>query len=232
MKREWLFNTLLIIFVTSIVIANVVGARVVTTGLSLCGCELATSGGALTYAFTFLCTDVIGEIWGKRKAMEVVKYGFVGQVFAFGMVVATRWLTATDPSMDRAYDVLLGQNGWFVLASLSAYYVAQTWDVWIFHRLRDWYCSRCLPYGEEYRGQGRWIWNNLSTMTSQIWDTVIYCGIAFGIGQGWFWKPESAAPLAGICLGQYALKFALAAVDTPVFYLLTMRSGHTHGRKE
>lgn len=54
------------IFVVSIVIANVVGCKVIDTGISLFGIPLALSGGAITYAFTFLCTDIIGEMYGKK----------------------------------------------------------------------------------------------------------------------------------------------------------------------
>lgn len=230
LKRDWFYTLLLIVFVTSIVIANAVGARVVTTGLTICGIELATSGGALTYAFTFLCTDVIGELWGKDAAMKVVKWGFVGQLYALAMILATGMLTASDAGMDAAYRTLFGQNWCFVAGSLAAYYVSQTWDVWIFHKLRDWYRERYIfgmYYGNRveacYQGQGRWIWNNVSTMTSQIWDTLIYCAISFGLGMGWFWKPEMWKPLLGICVGQYLLKFALAALDTPIFYALTKR---------
>lgn len=222
LKRDWFFTLLLTVFVTSIVIANVVGARVITTGVTLFGVELATSGGALTYAFTFLCTDVIGELWGKQKAMSVVKWGFVGQLYALAMIVATGWLTATDPAMESAYRTLLGQNWCFVCGSLCAYYVSQSWDVWIFHALRGWYIRR-HGVASNFTGKGRWIWNNVSTMTSQVFDTVIYCAISFGLGMGWFFKPEMLPTLAGICIGQYVLKLALAAIDTPFFYALTIR---------
>ena len=80
---------LVTLFVISIVIANVVGARTVTTGLHIGGIELALSGGAITYAVTFLCTDIIGEIWGKATAKSVVKYGLIGQVFAAACIMIT-----------------------------------------------------------------------------------------------------------------------------------------------
>ena len=54
---------LVTLFVISIVIANVTGARTIITGLSLGSIQLALSGGAITYAVTFLCTDIIGEKW-------------------------------------------------------------------------------------------------------------------------------------------------------------------------
>lgn len=222
-SSEGFFLTLLILFVVSIVIANVVGARVITTGVSVFGIELATSGGAITYAVTFLCTDIIGEIWGKRTAMSVVKYGFIGQLFALICIVMTGWLPPTDAGMDAAYRTLLGQNWSFVCGSLCAYYAAQTWDVWVFHRLREIYCEvkKKMNPDFEYCGQGRWIWNNLSTWTSQIFDTVIYASISFGIGMGWFFDRTMWGAWLGLCIGQYVLKLCLAILDTPFFYFLT-----------
>ena len=71
-KTEKNLRILLVIFVISLIIANVVGARVITTGVSLGNIALTMSGGALTYAFTFLCTDIVGEIWCKKEAQRFV----------------------------------------------------------------------------------------------------------------------------------------------------------------
>ena len=206
----------LTLFVISIVIANVVGARTVTTGLSFGRITLALSGGAITYAVTFLCTDIIGEIWGKAVAKSVVKYGFIGQVFATFCIMITGLFPAVDPVMDNAYQTLLGQNWVFVIGSLSAYLVSQTWDVVVFHKIRDWYIRQ---HGST--AGGKWLWNNASTLTSQIWDTVIYAVISFGLGLGWLFSPEGRVQLIGIIIGQYLLKACLALLDTPLFYFFT-----------
>lgn len=120
---------LITLFAISIVIANVTGARTITTGLHIGPIELALSGGAITYAVTFLCTDIIGEIWGKATAQRVVKYGFIGQIFATACIMLTGVFPATDAVMDNAYQTLLGQNWIFVIGSLSAYLVSSrgTW---------------------------------------------------------------------------------------------------------
>lgn len=209
------------IFVVSIVIANVVGARVVTTGIALGNILLATSGGALTYAFTFLCTDVAGEIWGKEEARRMVKYGFIGQIFSTVMIIATGLLPAIDPAIDGAYNTLLGTNWLFCLGSLTGYLCSQTWDVYFFHKIRDAYYKK---HGT-IKG-GKWLWNNGSTVTSQIIDTVAYAVISFGIGLGYLWTAEGRTALFGLIVGQYLLKFCLAIIDTPFFYLLTRGSSY------
>ena len=223
MTKQTYYNILLIVFAISIVISNVVGSRVITTGIKIGGIELATSGGAITYAFTFLCTDIIGELWGKNKAVEVVKYGLIGQLFALFMIVITGWFPAMDKGIDEAYKTLLGTNWCFVLGSLCAYYASQLWDVWVFHKLRELYIKHKNIDKNAYQGQGRWIWNNISTGTSQIIDTAIYTSISFGIGMGWFFQQNMFGTLLGIVIGQYLIKLAIAIFDTPFFYLLTGR---------
>lgn len=160
---------LITLFAISIVIANVTGARTITTGLHIGPIELALSGGAITYAV-----------------------------------------------MDNAYQTLLGQNWIFVIGSLSAYLVSQSWDVAVFHAIRDRYIAK---HGST-KG-GRWLWNNGSTITSQIWDTVIYAVISFGFGLGWVHTHEGRMQLIGIIIGQYLLKACLALLDTPFFYFFT-----------
>lgn len=97
---------LITLFAISIVIANVTGARTITTGLHIGPIELALSGGAITYAVTFLCTDIIGEIWGKATAQRVVKYGFIGQILpppalcspAFSLQRMPSWTMPINPA--------------------------------------------------------------------------------------------------------------------------------------
>lgn len=203
-----------IIFVVSIVIANVVGCKIINTGIFLGGLELAMSGGAITYAFTFLCTDIIGEMWGKKEANAAVLRGFIGQLFALALIIATQYTPSNDVSMQHAYDTLLGQTPYFVAGSLCAYLASQSWDVFIFHKIRD------ALKGKQHL---RWIWNNASTITSQIFDTAIYCIISFGIGLKMFWMENGLAILAGLFAGQYLLKVCLALLDTPFFYVFTRK---------
>ena len=125
--------------------------------------------------------------------------------------------------MQASFEMLLGQNAVFVAASLTAYLLSQTWDVFVFTRIRSRFMAR-EGLGASERSGKRWIWNNASTMTSQIIDTVVFIGIAFGFGFGWFFDPAMLPQLGLMMLGQYLCKFLLALIDTPFFYLLTRRS--------
>lgn len=217
-KTEVNLSLLRMIFAVGLVISNVVTAKLIYTGIRIFGTEITLPGAALCYAITFLMTDVIGEIWGKKEANKTVLLGFVCQVLATLLIVFTQYLPAASEETQAAYNTILGQNYIFVIGSLVAYFASQSWDVWVFHKIRDKYIEK---HGSI--DGGRWIWNNASTMTSQIIDTVLFIGISFGLGFGWLFDRAMLAPLAAMMVGQYLLKFILAAIDTPFFYVMTRR---------
>lgn len=217
-KTEHNLSLLRMIFAVSLVISNVVTAKLIFTGIMLFGVTITLPGAALCYAITFLMTDVIGEIWGKAEANKTVIQGFICQVIATLLIIFTQHLPAADQSVQEAYNTILGQNYIFVIGSLVAYFASQMWDVWVFHKIRDRYIQK---HGNT--NGGRWIWNNASTMTSQIIDTVLFIGISFGLGFGWLMDRNMWAMLGAMMIGQYCLKFILAAIDTPIFYLLTRK---------
>lgn len=185
------------IFITSLVVANLVTGKI----LNIMG--FIIPGAFLLYAFTFLMTDLMSELYGKKEAVKLVQVGFITSVFSAIMVFLTQQLPAASFAQVQAeaYDTLLGMNYRVVFSSMGAYYLSQTWDVWIFHKL-----------GKITKGKFKWVRNNVSTMTSQFIDTAIFITIAF-IG--------NVPSIGWMILSQYVVKLFIAAVDTPIFYLLT-----------
>lgn len=212
-------HLLYMVFAIGLIVANAIGAKVFTTGVYLFGAPITLTCGAIAYPITFLCTDIIGEIWGKEEATRAVKYGIVCQLIATAIIIIARYLPAVDPAQQDAYITLLGQNYMFVFASLVSYVCSQTCDVHIFHGIRDAYVAK---HGTT-KG-GKWIWNNVGTMTSQLVDSILYAGIAFGIGFGWLFKPGMRLMLFNMIIGQWLVKVILAAIDTPFFYFFTRNS--------
>lgn len=159
-KTEENLIILRILFVTSLIISNEVTGKLFYTGIELFGVVVTLPGAVLCYAITFLMTDVIGETWGRKEADLTVKYGFIGQIVATVLIILTRYIPAADAEMQKAYVKLLGQNYMFVIGSLIAYLASQSWDVFIFHKIRDKFMH------EAENKKLRWIWNNCSTMTS------------------------------------------------------------------
>lgn len=184
-------------FIMSLLVANVVASKVV----NLYG--LIVPSAVVAYAITFLCTDVIGELYGKEEANNTVKLGFITQVFSLILIALAIKLPPAIFMIEysQVFSQVLGQSLRVVSASLIAYLISQANDVFIFHKLK-----------EKTNGKYKWLRNNLSTMISQFIDTVIFITIAFyGVVPN-LWL---------MVVSQYLVKFILALLDTPFFYLLT-----------
>lgn len=218
-KTENNLILLIVIFVVSLLTANIISSNgMINTGITIGNITLSTSAGLLAYAITFLMTDVIGQIWGKKEANRTVIYGFIGQIICTALIFLTPiifkpWFITSD-----TYNAL-NSLGWFTAGSLLAYICSQSWDVFIFHKIKNWAKNQ---FGEDRYNKQRWLWNNGSTITSQIIDTVIFVSIGFGIGLG-----MGENDLIGLMIGQYCIKFVIALIDTPFFYLLTRKRSET-----
>lgn len=186
------------IFITSLLIANVLSAKIV----SFWG--MVIPAAIVAYPLTFLMTDLIGEIWGKEQANKAVKLGFICQIASLVMIGLAILLPVAPFADNQAqFKSIMGQSFRVVAASLVAYYCSQSWDVWIFHKIRS------------MSTKHKWIRNNVSTMTSQMIDTAIFITIAFvGVVPN-IWT---------MIISQYVIKVVYAALDTIPFYLLTKGS--------
>jgi len=162
------------------------------------------SVGILPYPVTFLITDIISEIYGKKKANQVVVSGLFATIFVLGIISISNAVPATNwsPVNDATFNSVFGLTGVAVTASMVAYLLAQLVDIRIYH---FW---KALT-----KGKHLWLRNNASTMTSQLVDTasVLLLLCAFGaIDWNLFW------PLLG---SGFLFKVLVAAIDTPFLYL-------------
>lgn len=205
------------VFAVALVVSNMIAAKTIQTGIPLFGSTIVVPSAVICYCITFLMTDVVGEIWGRKEAHQIVRWGFICQVIASCLIALAQFLPAASLEMQASYEMLLGQNLVFVIASLLGYILSQSWDVFVFHKIRNFF----LDNGKSTAW--RWVWNNASTMTSQIIDTVVYITIAFGLGMGWLFDPVMLPTLFAMMVGQYICKFILAALDTPFFYFMTRK---------
>ena len=189
-------------FVMSLLVSNVTTSKIISIG------NLIVPAAVVAYAITFLCTDVIGELYGKEEANKTVRLGFILQLFSIGLLYIAIKLPPAPFMMEynEVFQQVLGQSLRVVIASLIAYTISQFNDVYIFHKLKD-------RHGSKHK----WLRNNLSTITSQLIDTSIFITIAFyGI----------VPNLWALILGQFTIKVVLALLDTPFFYLLTKKSSN------
>ena len=193
-KKEKAFIILLSIFIGSITIASVLANKII----SVFG--FFVPAGILAYSITFICTDVISEIWGKDRAKNVVSGGFIALIFAFLLVqIALIWPKAPFWNGEEAFSTILGSTTRIIIASFAAYLISQFHDVWAFHFWRRVTSARFL-----------WLRNNASTIVSQLLDSVVFITIAF----------YGSMPLLPLIVGQWVVKVGIAVLDTPLVYLL------------
>ena len=191
------------VVIFSLLLANIMGPKLtVVFGMQ-------TSMGVILYSSIFFATDLLSEKYGQKDAQRAVLLGFFVSV---ALVVMTQlsmlYLPSAMPqtstyaqSVHEATVTLFDYTPRFVFGSLLAYLISQSFDVWVFHRIRN-----------ATNGRHLWLRNTGSTLISQAIDTLIY-GLVV-----WWGLVDliTALQLAG---AKYIFKFVIAVVDTPFIYL-------------
>lgn len=169
------------------------------------------SVGILPYPLTFLVTDILSEVFGRRRANQAVIAGFFASIF----VLVILWIADSAPAASfstrengwvdsSTFHHVFGQAWRAFLASMTAYLVAQYLDIRFFHFWR-----------RLTNGRHLWLRNNASTVSSQVVDTGLVLGLLASLGQeGVTWESFPRLFLNGV-----GFKIAVAAADTPLFYL-------------
>ncbi|MDB9528250.1 queuosine precursor transporter [Oscillatoria sp. CS-180] len=179
--------------------------------------------GALPYPLTFLCTDLISELYGRRRANQVVGMGLLLNLW----VVFIIWLGGVLPGFE-SIDPITGDivrdaadrlpvffeirslTFGTVTASMIAYLTAQFVDVQLFHFWKE-------------LTQGRYLWlrNNGSTLISQLVDTTAVILIShFLAGVLPIDPAQNLWPQLITFVGYgYAFKLIAALLDTGPFYV-------------
>ena len=164
------------------------------------------SAGILPYPITFLVTDIISEIYGRKKANQVVASGFIASIFIMFVTSIAQSVPATvwSPVNDETFTKVFGLFGPAVFASMTAYLVAQFIDIRIFHFWK-----------ELTKGRHLWLRNNGSTIFSQLVDTsaVLILLCSFDVIE---WSRFNSLLING-----FLFKVIVALVDTPLFYFFS-----------
>jgi uncharacterized integral membrane protein (TIGR00697 family) len=185
------------LFVTCLITANIITVKLISVW------GWVVPAGIIAYPLTFLFTDVITELYGRKTASRVVWLGFGASILMVILVIGAGLLKpAAIWEGQAAYESVLGMVPRIVLASMIAYLVSQHHDVFAFSFWRRKTKARFL-----------WLRNNASTMVSQALDTGLFITIAF-----WGTVPNSI--LVNMLVTQYVIKLVIAALDTPFCYLM------------
>jgi uncharacterized PurR-regulated membrane protein YhhQ (DUF165 family) len=224
-RRELVFLILAGFFICSMTLLNVIG---ITRFVQLGPMQLAI--GVLPYPLTFLCTDLVCELYGKRRANRMVSVGlllnfFILAVLYIGQLIPAVGLESRPPWQDislaadvglpdgttasgsvELFALIYATTSGAVFASMLAYVAAQYIDVRLFH-----FWKRIT------KGKHLWVRNNFSTIMSQLVDSFAVIAVTFGAA---FLRGDMALGLLMLLMfNNYLFKFFAAVIDTPLIYL-------------
>ena len=208
-KSDKLYIILAGIFIASLVSCNLIFQKFFQIELWIPFIGAYTfeqSVGLLPYPMTFIVTDIVSEIYGRKKANQVVTAGLVSSLFMLFVItiadisVATSW----SPVDGETFSKVFGLSGAAVFASMIAYLIAQYLDVRVFHFWKN-----------LTKGKHLWLRNNASTMFSQFVDTFSVLSLLC------FLDVIAWDRFSILLLNGFLFKVFFAAFDTPIIYGLT-----------
>ena len=211
-----LYLWLAAIYITSLVLANIIGVKLFTFPLELGPLgtlSVEHTMGMLPFPITFLLTDLINEYYGKRGARRVVYVALAMAAFAWVMI----WISRKVPTLEgipgtatsEAFENVFGAASLMYIASLIAFLCGSLLDIFLFgffKRLTN----------------GRMVWLRAtgSTIISQLFDSFVVTFVFFlfiPVLRGG--EPAAVGWIFGTALTGYILKFVLAVLVTPLIYV-------------
>ena len=199
-------NGLYVAVILGIVLGNLQGGKV--SDLEVFGYTFTVSMGAIMYSGIYFATDLINEKYGRSFANEAVILGALANVVVMAtLVLSTYYLPSeiakSSDAVHEAISTLAFYSPMFVIGSLTAYLISQTFDVWLFHKLKV-----------VTKGKYLWLRNNVSTLSSQALDTFIYTFVWVLAGDLTFFVALS------IAMTKYIFKIFIALLDTIFIYIV------------
>ena len=192
------------IFITSLIVSNLIFQKFFQ--LNFLGINFELSVGIIFYPITFLVTDVVSEIYGKKKANQMVITGIFSSIFCLLIIQIANFLPATEwsPVNTETFNLVFGNTSLAVGASMLAYLCAQLMDIKIYHFWK-----------KITQGKHLWLRNNLSTIPSQFLDTFLIL-LLLCAGGAIEWNKFFTLFKQG-----FLFKILIAVIDTPIIYLFT-----------
>ena len=192
---SWRFIACAALFVTCLLTANTIAAKLVTLG------GLTLTAGVVIFPLSYVLGDVLTEVWGYAVARRVIWLGFACNAVMVGAV----WLGGELPPApfwkgQAAYQEILGQAPRILVASFAAYLVGEFANAFVLAKLK-------------VATEGRWLWVRTigSTVVGQALDSLVFVTLAFA-------GTVPAGVVAGIVGAQWTIKVAYEAAVTPLTY--------------
>jgi len=192
---SWRFITCTALFVTCLLAANTIAAKLVVVG------GLTLTAGIVIFPISYVLGDVLTEVWGYAATRRVIWLGFACNA----LMVLAIWLGGELPPApfwrgQGAYEEILGHTPRILAASFVAYLVGEFANAFVLAKLK-------------IATQGRWLWTRTigSTVVGQALDSVVFVTLAFA-------GAVPAGALAGIVGAQWLVKVVYEALATPLTY--------------
>ena len=200
-EADFLYLIFTALFIAALVTTNLIANKFVTVDLGFKTFQI--SAGVLPYPITFLITDILSEIFGKKRTQRVVMAGFFSSVFVLLILWLGNQFPAIDasPVSDDTYANVFSNTWRVILSSMLAYLVAQFVDVRIYHFWK-----------KLTNGKHLWLRNNGSTIVSQLLDTTLVVFVLF-VGT------MSLEKMGQLIIDGWMFKAFFALCDTPFMYL-------------
>lgn len=203
-RAEKAYLILAAIFLSSLVVSNLIFQKFFHwSPFGLYTFELSV--GILPYPITFIVTDLVSEIYGRKRANQMVLIGFIASVFTLFIITVADVVPATgwSPIDDQTFSQVFGLTFIAVGASMAAYLIAQLVDVQLFHFWK-----------KLTKGKHLWLRNNASTFASQLVDTLVILLILCSF-EVIAWERFSLLLING-----FLFKVLVAMADTPIVYFV------------
>lgn len=199
-----LYLLLAALFIAALVTCNLIANKFITVDLGFK--TFIISAGVLPYPITFLITDILSEIYGRKKTNSVVIAGLFASFFTLGILLLGNQFPAIvgSPVSDEQYAQVFSNSYRVVFSSMVAYLFAQLIDVRLYHFWKN------LTNGKHL-----WLRNNGSTILSQLVDTTLVIFVLF-VGV------KSTDEMGSMVLDGWMFKAGCALLDTPIFYAIVL----------
>ena len=205
-QRIYLFLGAL--FITSLVVSNLIFQKFFywyPIDVTIFGAKLfEVSVGILPYPITFLITDLISEIYGKKRANNIVIAGIFASLFSVGIIIVADAVPAlsNSPLDNKTFKTVFSKTIIAVGSSMLAYLLAQLIDIRIYHFWKNY-----------TKGKHLWLRNNFSTWLSQFIDTLSIISLLC------YFEVLPWSSFNGLLISGFLFKVLVAAFDTPFLYL-------------
>jgi len=163
--------------------------------------------GNILFGSTFLITDIMSEVYGKKEAKKAVNVGIATSITF--ILISQSWFLYTPAASDTMHPYIttvFANTPRLMLASLVVYIIAQKFDVWAYHK---WWALTERLCGDKRKYL--WVRNNGSTLVSQLLNTFLFTTFAF-------WGTYDVKTIMSIVWSSYIIFIVTSVADTPAVY--------------